>query len=178
MKRSAPWMASRSGVSNVLLARRVALLAPHISWPSVRPRADRSSITCLARVKGMPRFSHGHQVSPIHRKGVPSEYSKYLPARGPLLAARTNPWRAGLAAISAALHAAHRKLPFTPWKARPAEAAAYDHSPAAGAAKRAFHVLPPSQKPGTAKLNPLASPLVPVNVTTTKGLPPSGRPST
>src|SRR5664279_1272013 len=150
MKRSASWMASRSGVAKSLPASRVALFAPNTTWPIVKPRADRSSITCLARVKGIPRFSHGHQVSPIHRKGVPSAYSKYRPAREPLLATRTNPWRVGFAAFSPALHAAHWKRPFTPWRAGSVEKAEYDHSPAAGAANRAFHTLSPSQKPGTA----------------------------
>src|SRR5450759_3961027 len=133
-------MPSRSGVAKSLPASRVALFAPNTTWPIVKPRADRSSITCFARVKGIPRFSHGHQVSPIHRKGVPSAYSKVLPARGPLLPTRTNPWRVGFAARSASLQAAHWKLPFNPPKAGSVEAAEYDHSPAAGAANRAFHV--------------------------------------
>src|SRR5580765_3006940 len=106
----------------------------------VKPRADRSSITCLARVNGMPRFNQGHQVSPIHRNGVPSAYSKYRPARGPLLATRTNPWRVGFAARSPSLHAVHWKLPFAPWMAGSLEEAEYDHSPAEGAAKRAFQI--------------------------------------
>src|SRR5450756_1167084 len=143
-------MPSRSGVAKSLPASRVALFAPNTTWPIVKPRADRSSITCFARVKGIPRFSHGHQVSPIHRNGVPSAYSKYLPARGPPWATRTNPRRVGFAAFSPAFHAAHWKLPFTPWRTASVEAAEYDHAPAAGAANRAFHALPPSQKPGTA----------------------------
>ena len=68
----------------------------------------------------------------------------------PLLATPTNPWRVGFAAFSPALHAAHWKPPFTPRRTGSVEKAEYDHSPAAGAANRTFHVRPPSQKPGTA----------------------------
>src|ERR1035437_4793716 len=144
MKRSASWMASRAGVAKSAPARRAALLAPKTTWPTVKPRAARSSITCRARVKGTPRFSHAHQVSPIQRNGVPSAYSKYRPARGPLLAMRTKPWRTGFAAISAPLQAAHWKLPLTPRRAGSVEEAEYDHRPEAGGAKRAFQTLPPS----------------------------------
>src|ERR1035441_4171847 len=121
---------------------------------------------------------HAHHVSAIHRNGVPSAYSKYLPARGPSLATRMKPWRVGLAVFWSALHAAHWKLPLTALRPASVDDAEYDHSPDAGGAKRAFQFWPPSQKPATLYRIPRASPATPVNVTDTYGLPPSGSAST
>src|ERR1035438_4217509 len=126
------------------------LLAPKNNWPTVKPCSARPSTTCWNRANGLFFAAQGHHVSPIHRKGVPSAYSKYLPARGPLLATRTNPWRVGFAAFSSALHSAQWQAPFPPPRTVSVEEAEYAQSPAAGAANRAFHTLPPSQKPGTA----------------------------
>ena len=57
-----------------------------------------------------------------------------------------NPQRAGLACFSASVHSATSILPVAAASPGSVEALDQDHSPGAGGAKRAFHVLPPSQK--------------------------------